>query len=347
MKTFQLTQEETAMLCRELALLYHAGVTAGSGLYLLAEDADNRPLKQLLEDLALRTDEGTPLSEAMEHSGAFPSYVCSLLRVGEQTGRTEEALEALADYYEHQVQLTRRIRTALVYPVILMLVMLAVIVVLLTRVLPVFDDVYARLGGSMTGIAGSLLRVGQALNAAMPVLLVLLAAVLILLAVLVFSQTLRGRLLAAMQRSFGDKGLFRKVNTARFAHALSMGLYSGLPAEEALELASGLLAGQPAEQRCRACAADLAAGSTLAAALASHTLLPTPQCRLLELGVRSGSGEQTMRQIAAQLDEAAADSIESALGKIEPTLVLAASVLVGMILLSVMLPLLDIMSAIG
>ena len=347
MKTFRLTQEMLAMLCQELALLFHAGVETGSGLYLLAEDTRDKQRRQLLETLANLADEGMPLSAAMKQTGAFPAYVCSLLQVGEATGRTEEALESLSRYYTYQVQLGRRIRSALLYPILLMLVMLVVIVVLLVKVLPVFDDVYARLGGSMTGIAGSLLRIGQALDAAMPVLLVLLAAALLMVGAFALSEPLRSRLLTAVQRNWGDRGIFRRLGTARFAHALSMGLHSGLPAEEALDLAALLLEGQPAAVRCKACAADLASGRSLAAALHDHDLLPAAQCRLLDLGFRSGSGERTMQQIADGLHDDAEYAVETALGRIEPTMVLATSILVGLILLSVMLPLLDIMSAIG
>jgi len=347
MKPYHLSLEEISMLCQELSLLFHAGVEPGSGLLLLAEDTRDTKLKTLLQAVAQQTDEGLPLSAALEQTGAMPAYVCGLLRVGEQTGRTEEALQALARYYHHQVQLTRRLRSALVYPVVLMAVMLVVIVVLLTKVLPVFDSVYARLGSSLTGIAGGLLRAGQALDAAMPFLCVLLGLVLLFAAAFTLLDSFRSRLLAWLQKRWGDRGLMQKLNTARFAHALSMGLYSGLPAQEALELAAELLSELPSAARCKDCAVQLDEGTSLAHALNSCDLLPAAQCRLLELGVRSGCGETVMQQIAVQLEEDADNALEATLGRVEPTLVLATSVLVGLILLTVMLPLLDIMSAIG
>ena len=136
MKKQILAQSDTAILCRELALLYHAGVEPAGGLLLLAEDCADKKLKNLLEELASRLDEGSTLSAALEESGAFPHYMCGLIRVGEETGRLEDALEALAQYYSYQVQLSRRMRAALSYPLLLMAVMLIVVVVLLTKVLP-------------------------------------------------------------------------------------------------------------------------------------------------------------------------------------------------------------------
>ena len=347
MKKQILAQSDTAILCRELALLYHAGVEPASGLLLLKEDCADKKLKILLEGLASRLDEGCTLSTALEESGAFPHYMCGLIRVGEETGRLEDALEALAQYYSYQVQLSRRMRAALSYPLLLMAVMLIVVVVLLTKVLPVFDGIYARMGGAMTGVAGVLFRAGQALEKAMPLLCVLLALVLGIVAVFILSDSCRRAAVAAAQKRLGSRGLLRKINVSRFARAMSMGISSGLMSEEALELAAGLLRDSPMGESCLGCAELIRTGTPLSAALNRYSLLPAAQCRLLELGAKSGCTDNVMQQIARDMDEEADSALEIALGRIEPIMVLLCSLLVGMILLSVMLPLLDIMAALG
>ena len=347
MKKKFLSQAETALLCRELALLYHAGVEPGSGLLLLAEDCNDKQLKTALQDVAARLDEGLTLSAALESSKAFPAYMCALVRIGEETGRTEDALQALADYYQYQLQLSRRLKAALTYPLVLMTVMLIVIVVLLTKVLPVFDSIYSRLGGSMTGLAGILFKAGQLLDAAMPLLCVLLALVLGLIAALSLSDTLRRAVLSRAQMRWGDKGIFKKINISRFSQAMSMGISSGLMTEDAIELAGGLLSGSAMAARCKDCAEKLRDGSSMAAAFAEYDLLPAAQCRLLELGIKSGCTENVMRQISGDMAEEADNALELAIGRIEPAMVLLCSLLVGMILLSVMLPLLDVMAALG
>ena len=347
MKKQVMAQAELALLCRELGLLYHAGVEPGSGLLLLAEDCRDKHIKQTLEQIATGLDEGLPLSRALENTGAFPGYMCSLIRIGEETGKMEDALQALAEYYSYQVQLSRRLKAALSYPLVLMLVMLIVIVVLLTRVLPVFDDIYARLGGSMTGIAGALYKAGQALDAAMPLLCGLLAVFLALIAAFTLSESFRGKALAWAQRRWGNRGTLQKLNRSRLAHALNMGISSGLMPEEALDLAADLLKDTSLGKKCLDCAEMLRDGSPLTAALAGCELMPAAQCRLLDLGVKSGCTENVMQQIAQDSEEDADHALEATLGRIEPAMVLMCSILVGMILLSVMLPLLDIMAAIG
>ena len=348
MKQQQLSHRDIAAIAAPLALMLHAGIGAGDALTLLVDDEPDANRRALLSAMADDVDCGAPLQRAMENTGRFPVYVTALIEVGERTGRTVEALTALAAYYNGRERTERRIRSALTYPVILLLLMLVVIAVLLSKVLPVFDEVYASLGGRLTGVAGGLLLLGQWLDKAMPVLCVLLAAVLLFLAAFSFHAGFRAAVLALWRKGAGDKGVSRKLNDARFAQALAMGLASGLPLEEAAELSAALLKDVPsAQRRYAACRALLEGGTPLARALYESDMLPRSACRLLEVSLRSGSGDATMTDIAANLSEEADLALEELVAKIEPSLVMVTSVLVGAILLSVMLPLMNIMSTIG
>lgn len=138
------------------------------------------------------------------------------------------------------------------------------------------------------------------------------------------------------------------MNNARVAQALSMGMASGLPLEEAVSLAENLMSDvPPAQQRCKDCRDRLDNGEGLSASMKESGLLPAAQCRLLELGQRSGAGDAAMEKLARDLQEESEAALEDKVSRIEPALVLVCSVLVGMILLSVMLPLMNIMAAIG
>ena len=348
MKETKLSYNELSGFCRSLAVTLHAGVGMGDSLALLAEDEPSGALRDLLTGMGRQVDEGLTLSAAMKNTGVFPAYLTGLLEVGERTGKLEEALAALAQYYEQREQMDWRIRNALVYPAILLLLMLVVIVVLLTRVLPVFDHVYASLGGHLTGIAGGLLKLGQWLNIAMPVLLTVLGLAVICVIVFARSKAVREKLMAFWRRKRGDKGLSRKQADARFAQALAMGLSSGLPLDEAVKLAEALLKDTPAAAaRCRDCLERLERGDNLVDALRDSAVLPAQACRLLAMGLRSGSGDSTMAEIARRLSEEADRLLESRVSRVEPALVLVASLLVGAILLAVMLPLMNVLSVIG
>ena len=130
--------------------------------------------------------------------------------------------------------------------------------------------------------------------------------------------------------------------------ALAMGLRSGMQLEEAMELAAALLEDRPrAAARCGACRELLLRGEELAASMERSGLLTKSESRLLALGRRGGRGDEVMEQLADRKLKDARDALETAVSRVEPALILVTSGLVGAILLSVMLPLMDIMTAIG
>ena len=347
MKHYSLSHGELASLCLELSMLFHSGVGTGDALTLLAEESE-APYQAMLASMAGQVDQGAALSAAMREAGRFPAYVCGLVEVGERAGRTEEALAALSRYYERRARLDQRIKSALLYPAVMLLLMLVVIGVLLVRVLPIFDDVYASLGGRLTGVAGGLLALGRWLDRAMPVLFALMAAVVVFLAAFAAVPAFREKLTALWRGMGGDRGVARKMNDARLAQALAMAMASGMPIEEALELASTLLDDVPqTRERCLGCRSRLEQGEGLAPAMKGSGLLPARACRLLELGQRSGAGDAAMEKISRDLTEEGDAALDTLVGQVEPALVLLCSLLVGLILLSVMLPLMDIMAAIG
>ncbi len=339
----KLSNDEIASLCLELSLLLHAGVSTGDALSLLAQEEEHRGM---LSAMAEQVDGGKTLSTALRESGVFPVYVCGLVEVGERTGRTEEALAALSRYYEERVRIGRRVRSALLYPAVMLALMLVVIGVLLVKVLPIFDDVYASLGGRLTGVAAGLLNLGRWIEGAMPVLYLILAGLVLVVLVFGLVGPLRRGVVSLWQKTRGDRGVSRKLNNARLAQALAMGMASGLPVEEAVSLSANLMEGR-ARKRCQECGQRLEKGESLGAALRLSGLLPPRQSRLLELGQHSGAGDASMEKIARDLGEEGEAALDALVGRVEPALVLVCSVLVGLILLSVMLPLMHIMSAIG
>ena len=348
MKKTLMPNLKTANLFRQLSMLMHAGVALSEGCYLLAEGEGNKDTRLLLQQVAGELEQGQSLASSLRSSGLFPAYVTGLLETGERTGRTEETLIAIAEYYEQQHARQRYLRSAVTYPVLLLMFMLVVIAVLLTKVLPVFDDIYASLGGSLTGVAGGLLAVGQWLGGVMPVLVQILVVVAVVAVVCLSIAPLRSAIYRAYQRVFGDRGVSRMINDARFAQAFAMGMASGLNLDDCFPLAASLLSDIPgAVKRSEECRMLLEKGKSLADAMKESGMLPAASCQMLLIGIRAGAGDTAMSQIANQLSDEANEAVHARVSRVEPALVLITSIMVGAILLSVMLPLMNIMKAIG
>lgn len=338
---------ELARICRGFALLLHSGIGVADGSFLLARE-EQPPLRELLNTLGEALDSGKPLWEALAECGSFPEHVWAMVRVGEETGRLEESLNSLGAYYEERSRTIQQIRNAAAYPAMVLVLMLLVVGVLLVKVLPVFDRVYASLGSRLTGPAAGLLYAGQLLEKMLPVIF---AGVLLVVAAAVslgFCPGLREKFRTAWQRRYGDRGVARKFNNARFARALAMGLSSGLTLEQCMSLAENLLQDVPgAARRCADCARSMEEGISFGSAMEHAALLPPAQCRMLQIGYRGGNADQVMEQIADAMMEEAENALDKVIGGIEPAMVLVSSLLVGLILLSVMLPLADILAVLG
>lgn len=340
-----LSDPQLSDLCHGFSQMLHAGIPLADSAFLLTEGSTCR---QVTEALGNHLDQGLLLSEAMDRCGGFPDYFTGMIRVGEKTGHLQEALASLEAFLEERQRVARQIRNAVCYPCMILLLLLLVMGVMLIQVLPVFDRVYASLGSGLTGIAAGLLELGQTLQNLLPALLILLILGILSVAVLALCPGLRARCAGAFRRRFGDRGISRKYNNARFARAVAMGLAGGMTLEETLNLAGLMLAGIPgAARRCGLCADALARGATLAEAMGEASLLDKAACRLLSLGFRGGKADCVMQKIADELAEEADLSLERSISRIEPAMVLAASLLVGAVLLTVMLPLMNILSGLG
>lgn len=348
MKRITFSNEYISVFCLQIALLLHAGIHLADGVHLLAEDEKDAVTGEVLCSMAEFLDEGKALSEAMKSVGVFPAYVVHMTETGESTGRLEQAFRSMAEYYEGRKQLQDRMKSALLYPLVLLVLMLAVIGILLVKVLPVFQKVYEQLGGSMEGLAGGLLVAGYGLERAVPIIGVVVV-VLVLLAVIIYlHRGLRAGCLTLVKKMTAGWRLSKEINVSGFAAALSMGMASGLQTEEALVLAASFHNDVPkTKERFQRCSEAVENGMTLPEALRETELLEPMYCRMLSLGEKSGTADTVMGEIARRLEDRARNSIESLVSKVEPTIVIGASLIVGMILLAVMLPLMNIMSSIG
>lgn len=344
----QLTNQEICSFCEHMEWMIHSGVGVGEALRLTAEDETDKTLQTMLLRMAEYVEEGASVADALKKSGCFPGYVSGILTTGEKTGRLEEAFRALKLYYQGKEHTGRQIKNALLHPTFLLLLMMIVLGVLLMYVIPTFESVYASLGGTMTGAAGVLLAIGVWLRKWIWVMFIPVGIILLFALLFAINETVREKTVRFLKKSGGDRGVLRKENDAAIARVMAMGLGSGLLLEDAMELAGKVMEDVPrAKKRCLKCKEMLVGGVPLAEALRNSEILPQSACRLLSVGMQGGNGDVVMREIADRLSEEAETAIANKVDKIEPALVLTVSLLVGVVLLLVMMPLMNIMETIG
>lgn len=348
MKKIQLEDIYLSELFKQIGLLLHSGMLEDDSLRIISENESRKELKEFLITLADEISGGTTFSEAFEKSGVFSAHVTGFIRAGEQTGHMEETLASLSDYYRSKYLRKKKLIDSLTYPCILLVLTVIIIVILLTKVLPIFNDVYASLGGSLSGLAKGLMNAGNALNSALPYLAILFGILLIVISVILLFNSFKQKVFGVFTNIFGDFGVFRKMNNASFIQLLSVSVNSGLTVEEGIEMSSKLFSNNlKAKERCNKCLELIENGTNFDVALRDCGFLSSAASYILKLSISAGRSDEIMKEIAEQITEEYEDSIDELMSQIEPSLVVATSLVTGLILLSVMLPLIDIMKTIG
>ena len=348
MKRLRVPAQYLPIFCRELHQLVRTGIPLAEGLTMLREDETDPDTRSWLEALCRSTEEGLPLASALRETGAFPAYMTDMVSLAEETGRLEDVLLSLQRHYDRQLRMTADIRGAVAVPVTLFAVMVAVVVLLVTQVLPVFDRVFAQLGVRMGAVATGMMNAGALLAKAgtgLAVVLVILAAAALVVALV---PSLREKFVTGFRRSFGGRGILGQMAAARFASSMSMAVASGLSMEESVALSAKLCGGaREIDERTERCRKEIEEGGSPADALADSGLFSGRDCRLLKLAEQTGSLPDTLEDLAQRQEEESLRRIDRTVGAIEPAIVVITSALAGVILLSVMLPLMGLLSTIG
>ena len=323
---------EIAEFCNQMHLMLASGISALEALNLLLEDAQNDAEKEMLLKMIEKMESTGYFYDAAESVQVFPSYSLHMMKLGEETGTLDKVLGALSSHYTREENLNNMIKSALTYPCIMLGMMALIILVLIIKVMPIFSQVFEQLGQEMTGLSAALLKMGESFKKYG----LIFAAVLVVIFIVLYLNR---------KRLPFQKNIQELIATCRFADGMSIALKSGLSPENSLELASNLVENNTVKEKIELCKEKLNEGSSLHDALKDTKILSGSYARMAYIAGKSGMLDEAMEQIASEYEHTAYTKIHSIIGMLEPTLVMILSVIVGIILLSVMMPLLGIMSS--
>ena len=338
---------DLSILCHQFSLVLKSGIHPVEGIPLVSEDTVNPRLRKALEFIKNEVVYGSPMHSAFEASKAFPAYMTALVKVGEKTGMLEPVFDGLSRFYENLANTRRRIRSAVSYPLILAVFMLGVIALISLRVIPLFVEILTSLGGTVPAQAALFIALGNGLKDGF----IIAAAVL---AILLVAGWLVKRL--GVFRSFIDRfkvvnpltgGIYKKIITSRFSGALSLTLKSGMTLTEGFGLVSGVLDNSYAAKKIKEAVNEVSSGKPFWEALSGAGLFPGLFVRLVRTGEKTGSLDAMMEKVSQTWQEEANASLDRVINAIEPVCVTVLSLVLAGVLLSVILPLISIMSSIG
>lgn len=339
-----LSNLETAAFCSQMAMILKSGFSAMEGISLLLADAANEEEKALLAGMYEKILEDGQLYPAVRASGVFPDYMLRMVEIGEETGNLDQVMEALANHYEREEAILREVKSALTYPLIMVGMMLLIIVVLLTKVMPIFDQVFRQLGREMTGISRGILLLGNSISKYAAVLIGIVAVLMILFFYFTRTKSGKRQLLKLGYHIRFFRELCDKMAACRFAGGMYLTLKSGLNTEHSLEFSEKLIDDPYFAKKVSDCKAKLEEGCDLGEAFQQTKVFSGFYARMVSIADKSGRMDEVMDKLARQYESEVDTRLSSFIAVLEPTLVIVLSLIVGVILLSVMLPLMGIMA---
>ena len=335
--------KDLSIFCTQLALVLKSGIVLHEGIAMMIEDMEQGAMRENLIIIEKKLSEGNMLNAALLVTGSFPKYMTDMVKIGEISGRLEDVMTSLGNYYEREEALKQSIKSAVFYPLILSSMMLIVMLVLSIKVLPIFQEVFNNLGGEISGIAQSFMKVGAVTGQYIYVIVVVI--ILITLAVIAGIKTKRGKYLA--RKLAGKLKITEKIATARFASAMALMMASGINTDEALTTSLKLVENEKVKDKAKLCEAQLKGGNSFINALSESQVFSNLATRMLSMGMKTGNIDEVMKQVADNYEEEVRTDLNKRVAVIEPVSVAVLSIMIGSILISVMLPLMGIMVSIG
>lgn len=338
---------ELAAFCLQISMLLKAGIALDDGLSVMAEDAGSEEEKKMLLFLSEEVELGEPFFTALEKTKVFPDYVIRMAKLGQQTGTMDQMMESLAAYYEKEYFMMRNIRNALTYPIIMIFMLLVVLFVLFTKVMPVFESVYEQLGAQIDPVSRAAMRLGGTFSG----VALVVGVVLVVVIGGIYLLSRAGKKLLFAERIVNQikrrSRIALSIAKRRFTAVLALTLKSGLELEKGLELAKDLVENSKVAEQIEVCGRQLEDGVGYYEAMKTTGLFTGFHIQMIKVGNRSGRLDRVMEELSDDYEQQADVAIDNMISRFEPTLVAVLAVSVGMILLSVMLPLVGVLSAIG
>jgi type IV pilus assembly protein PilC len=339
-----LSAEELAAFAAQLSLTVKTGIPLSEAIMILLEDAETEAAKKLLGKILDKLELGGTLSEALKETGVFPIYMTQMIEIGEASGRLDRVLDSLYKYYEREDNIAKSAKSAITYPAIMLVILIMIIIILVTQVLPIFNQVFNTLGGEMTPLAQGAMRIGEIISNSSVVLVIIIVALVLVLVIMRLTSGGRKAL-----SSFGQK-LFRQLTdrmaAAKFASGMSLMLSSGLDVDRAVELTLPLMSNPKMHAKVQKLRDMTELGESFTGSVVATKIFSGMQGRMLTLGFKSGNLDNVMERIADDYEKEVDEKLDNLISIIEPTMVAILCVIVGLILLSAMLPLLGVMSSI-
>lgn len=333
------SRKELVIFTRQFSTMIDAGLPLVQGLDILGNQAENPHFKQVLREVKERVESRATFADALaDHPKVFDDLYVQLVRAGELGGILDTILQRLAVYIEKAEALKSKVKGAMIYPSVVMVVALGVVTVLLLFVTPVFEEMFSAAGGDLPGPTQLIVDLSDWLRAyilhLLGVLIVLVAAFVAFAKTKIGSRLIDAGLLKAPV--FGD--LLRKVAVARFTRTLGTMLSSGVPILDAMDVTAKTAGNAVLEDAIFGVRSKISEGRTIVQPLVEAKVFPQMVVEMIGVGEATGAMDAMLNKIADFYDEEVDAAVSALTSLIEPILIVFLGGIVGFFVAAMYLP---------
>src|SRR5437764_11138045 len=335
--------KEAAVFSRQFATMINAGLTLLRSLQILAEQTESKVLAAVVDQVRIDVERGASLSQALaKHPKVFSRLYIAMIRAGETGGVLDSVLLQLSTTIEKQVELKGKIKSALTYPVAVLGLVLVILTAMLVFVVPMFKKLYSSLGGTLPVPTRLLLAMSSGFVKFFPLVIVFDVAVVV--GFKKWIQTEGGRThwdtVKLKVPVFG--GLVHKTAIARFSRTLSVLLRSGVPILESLEITSETVGNVVVSRAIKDVQAGVKAGESISRPLEAHKVFPPMVVQMMAVGEETGALDELLDKIATFYEQEVDATVSALTSLLEPLLIVVLGGCVGGMVISLYMPMFNI-----
>ena len=335
--------KDLAIMARQLATMILSGLSLIRALTILAEQTESAPLKKVLGVVRADVETGSSLSDAMaQHPMVFPPLMLNMVRAGEIGGFLDQTLVNIAENLEAEVKLKAKIKSAMTYPVVVLVIAVLAVVGMLLFIVPVFDQMFTDLGGSLPVPTQVLVWMSDGLK---------IAAIPLLLVVIGFGwwwgkhkndEAVRNKIdpLKLKMPIFGT--LFKKVAIARFTRNFGVMLHAGVPILQALSIVGETAGNVVIANALKDVQQSVRSGRSLALPMADHDVFPPMVTQMIAVGEDTGALDEMLTRVAEFYDQEVEATTEQLTSIIEPIMIAFLGGIVGAMIVALYMPIFSI-----
>jgi type IV pilus assembly protein PilC len=348
MKEKKVDNQTIATFTRQLGLVLDSDLPLHSGLEVIQAKSKNLQVIQMIDEVLVQLKEGYGFSESLQkYDVLLTPFVTNMIALGEKSGSLVEVLNQISDTLEKEIEMKSKVRSALTYPIVLSVLMLGVIVLLIVKVFPTFTDILNSLGGEMPLFTDIMMSVSSFLSS--NILIIIGVIVLIGFAYSFYKNSEKGTY-ALDKLKFSapiQKDIAAAVIGTKFSRNLAILIKSGFSFSISMEMLKPIMNNTYMEMLLDDASKKLKDGTPMSEVIESFNIFPGVMIRLFSVAEQTGHMDRMLEKIADEMEKEADAKLNNVSTVIEPLLIIILSLLIGIILVSVILPVINILNSIG